>query len=54
MIALQRHTFAEGFALMRLLYGRGETEGGNDHDVVRVGVVTFGNTEQNGVCVSYV
>ena len=39
---------------MGLLYGRGETEGGNDHDVVRVGVVTLGKTEQNGVCVSYV
>ena len=54
MIALQRHTFAEGFAFIFLLYGRGASEGGYDRDVVRVGVVTFGKTEQNGVCVSYV
>ena len=49
MIALQRHTFAEGFALMRLLYGRGETEGGNDHDVVGVGVEVARQVHERGV-----
>ena len=41
-------------AVLWIQNGFRQRECGNDHDVVRVGVVTLGKTEQNGVCVSYV